>query len=133
MDIPKKLQLAYAGILYPGKALGTHDTGFASIGRIDPGEIGPRFVYAQCIPHVNDWNPVLPFRTGKSENIRILKGFSEFIGAVSPNAHESWEKSFFMNKKNFMTIAMFWKGLQIFIRRKKKTLRPEIIFQSLTL
>jgi hypothetical protein len=126
IDNSKKTGNGHISILYPGKALGTHDTGFASIGRIDQAKLPPGSFIAMH-PHVND-EILSYFRTGKVKHTDS-EGFSEFIEPSRLMLMKAG-KSFFHEEK-ILDNSDVLEGLQIFIRPKEKDLRPEIIFHEL--
>lgn len=126
IDNSSKVGNARISILYPGKALGTNDTGFASIGRIDQANL-PAGAFVAMHPHVND-EIVSYFRSGKVKHTDS-EGFSEFI---EPNRLMLMKagKSFF-HEERILEENGTLEGLQIFIRPKSKDLKPEVIFHEL--
>jgi len=113
-------------ILYPGKAMGSNDTGFATIGRIDQASLNPGTFIAMH-PHVND-EILSYFRTGKVKHTDS-KGFSEYITPARLMLMKAGNS--FFHEEKILDDSDVLEGLQIFIRPKQKDLIPEVQFYDL--
>lgn len=126
IDNSKKVGNPHIKILYPGKAMGSKDTGLASIGRIDHASLPPGSFIAMH-PHIND-EILSYFRIGKVKHTDSA-GFSEYITPSRLMLMKAG-KSFFHEEK-ILDDSEVLEGLQIFIRPKEKDLTPEVQFYEL--
>ncbi|MEO6818478.1 MAG: pirin family protein [Ginsengibacter sp.] len=122
----KKVGNPHIKILYPGKAMGTGDSGFASIGRIDHASLPPGAFIAMH-PHIND-EILSYFRSGKVKHTDSA-GFSEYITPSRLMLMKAGHS--FFHEEKILDDSELLEGLQIFIRPKSKDLKPEVTFYEL--
>lgn len=122
----KKVGNPHIKILYPGNAMGTSDSGFASIGRIDHASLPPGAFIAMH-PHVND-EILSYFRSGKVKHTDSA-GFSEYITPSRLMLMKAGNS--FFHEEKILDDSELLEGLQIFIRPKSKDLKPEVTFYEL--
>lgn len=122
----KKTGNAHIKILYLGAAIGSTDTGIATIGRIDQASLNPGAFIAMH-PHIND-EILSYFRSGKVKHTDST-GFSEFITPSRLMLMKAGH-SFFHEEKVADDSAVL-EGLQIFIRPREKDLTPDVQFYEL--
>ena len=126
IDNSKKVGNPHIKILYPGKAMGSKDTGLASIGRIDHASLPPGSFIAMH-PHIND-EILSYFRSGKVKHTDSA-GFSEFITPTRLMLMKAGNS--FFHEEKILDDSEVLEGLQIFIRPKEKDLTPEVQFYEL--
>ncbi len=128
IDNSKKVGNDHIKILYPGKAMGSADTGLATIGRIDHASLNPGAFIAMH-PHIND-EILSYFRTGKVKHTDST-GFSEYITPSRLMLMKAG--SSFFHEEKVLDDSDTLEGLQIFIRPGKKDLTPEVQFYELAM
>ena len=126
IDNSKKVGNNHIKILYPGKAMGSTDTGFATIGRIDQASLNPGAFIAMH-PHIND-EILSYFRSGKVKHTDST-GFSEYITPSRLMLMKAGNS--FFHEEKILDDSDLLEGLQIFIRPKQKDLIPEVQFYDL--
>lgn len=113
-------------VMYPGLILQGHDTGLATLGRIDQAAIPPAVLIAMH-PHVND--EILTYlRSGQVQHTDSA-GFSEFIAPGRLMLMKAG-KTFFHEEQVSENSGLL-EALQIFIRPEKEDLEPEVNFYDL--
>ncbi len=126
IDNSKKVGNDNIKILYPGKAIGSNDTGFATIGRIDQAALNPGAFIAMH-PHIND-EILSYFRSGKVKHTDST-GFSEYITPARLMLMKAGNS--FFHEEKILDDSDRLEGLQIFIRPNQKDLIPEVQFYDL--
>lgn len=113
-------------VMYPGLTLQGHDTGLATLGRIDQAAIPPGVLIAMH-PHVND--EILTYlRSGRVRHTDSA-GFSEVITPGRLMLMKAG-KTFF-HEEHVAEDSGLLEALQIFVRPEKKDLEPEVSFCDL--
>ena len=126
IDNSKKVGNDHIKILYPGKAMGLTDTGFATIGRIDQATLNPGAFIAMH-PHIND-EILSYFRSGKVKHTDST-GFSEYITPARLMLMKAGHS--FFHEEKILDDSDQLEGLQIFIRPNQQDLIPEVQFYDL--
>jgi redox-sensitive bicupin YhaK (pirin superfamily) len=113
-------------ILYPGLSLGTTDSGFASIGRIDHAFFNGEYLI-RMHPHVND--EILTYlRSGHVEHIDS-EGFKKPINNTTLMLMRAGYS--FFHEEKIIDQGEPLEGLQLFIRPSQKNLQSNVAFMEL--